>query len=370
MRISLLALHGGSSIPLFCFRPLFRRSRYYAHQRDRSPVGLSLSFDLCRAAGTNSWAHCDELVLLVFVVIYRFHLFVLFVVQESFFLTFIIFVSIRQIFHAHLLFTRLHDVLSQLEQVEQKPSRVVPRLGDNSNTSGNESVMGEPRRQLRSKRRYKMKKAWGASDVGQFFVNGPTDVATKQKNFYCRNYRKYVFVLIHGHHEILRNFHGSEYFRRDQRLRLLTPGGEVLGYEENAMSPAEAEWQREKLMRAPLVVRGREYPYSRMSLSTRVAQWTRILGLCRKFPPSLTCCVWVEDMNWCTSSERSLLCVLSASTLMLRGHATRSLLVFTFAPSFLRILCASSLLPVLVHHTEWDVSSDFVSLHHLGEVTR
>ena len=32
--------------------------------------------------------------------------------------------------------------------------------------------------------------------------------------------------------------------------------------------------------------------------------------------------------------------------------------------------CAYSLLPILVHHPEWDVSSDSVSLHQLGKVTR
>ena len=47
--------------------------------------------------------------------------------------------SIRQIFHAHLLFTGLDDVLSWLEQVEQRPSRAVPRLGDTSDRSGDES---------------------------------------------------------------------------------------------------------------------------------------------------------------------------------------------------------------------------------------
>ena len=50
-----------------------------------------------------------------------------------------------QIFHAHLLFTRLDDVLSRLERIEQKPSRAVPRVGDTSDTSGDESSMGEPR---------------------------------------------------------------------------------------------------------------------------------------------------------------------------------------------------------------------------------
>ena len=95
-----------------------------------------------------------------------------------------------------------------------------------------------------------------------FFVTGPTDVATKASHFYCRICRKDVTVLTHGHHEILRHFQGSKHFLRDQRLGLETPGWEVLDYEGNAMSPAEVECQRERIMRAPLVMRDREYPFS------------------------------------------------------------------------------------------------------------
>ena len=166
------------------------------------------------------------------------------------------------IFHADLLFTGLDDVLSRLEQVEQRPTRVLPRLGDTNDTSGDKIDAGEPRRRLRSKKTYKMKQAWGASDVGRFFVTGPTDVATKPSHFYCKNCRKDVSVLTHGHHESLQHFQRSKHFPRDQRLRLETPGWEVLDYEGNAMIPAEVERQREKIMRAPLVVRDREYPFS------------------------------------------------------------------------------------------------------------
>ena len=146
--------------------------------------------------------------------------------------------------------------------MEQKPSRALPRLGDTSDTSGDESDIVQPRRRLRSKKTYKMKKAWGTSDVGQFFVTGPTHVATKHSHFYCRICRKDVSVLTHGHHEILRHFQGSKHFPRNQRLRLETPGWEVLDYEGNVMSPAEVERQRDKIMRAPLFVRDREYPFS------------------------------------------------------------------------------------------------------------
>ena len=166
------------------------------------------------------------------------------------------------ILHADLLFTGLDDVLRRLEQVERRPFRVLPRLGDTTDTSGDESDAAEPRRRLRSKKTFKMKRAWGTSDVGRFFVTGPTDFATKPSHFSCRICRKDVSVLTHGHHEILWHFQGSKHFPRYQRLRLETPGWEVLDYEGNVMSPAEVERQREKIMRAPLVVRDREYPFS------------------------------------------------------------------------------------------------------------
>ena len=161
-----------------------------------------------------------------------------------------------------MLFTGLDDVLSQLEQVEQRPFRDLPRLGDTIDTSGDENDAGEPRRKLRSKKTYKMKRAWGTSDVGRFLVTGPTDVARKPSHFCCRICRKDVSVLTYGHHEILRHFQGSKHIPRDQRLRLETPGWEVLDYEGNVMIPAEVERQRERIMRAPLVVRDREYPFA------------------------------------------------------------------------------------------------------------
>ena len=150
------------------------------------------------------------------VVIYCFLFLVLFVVQRSFWLTLMIFPSIRQIFHAHLLVRGLNDILSRLEQVEQRPSRAVPHLGG---TSGNESDMGESPRRLRSKKDIQNEKSLGASDVGQFFVTGPTDVATKPGHFFCRICRKDVPVPTHGHHKNLRHFQGSKHVHRDQRLR-------------------------------------------------------------------------------------------------------------------------------------------------------
>ena len=105
------------------------------------------------------------------------------------------------------------------------------------------------------------------------------------------------------------------------------------------MSPAEVERQREKIMRAPLVVTDKEYRFPRTSLSTRLEQWTRILGFWLWFLPSMKCCFWAKIMNWCTSSGCSLLCLLSESMWMLHGHATRSWFSISICP----VLSTSSL---------------------------
>ena len=46
------------------------------------------------------------------------------------------------------------------------------------------------------------------------------------------------------------------------RLRLETPSWRVLDFEENPFSSEEQERQRERILRGPLVVRDREYPFS------------------------------------------------------------------------------------------------------------
>ena len=203
-----------------------------------------------------------------------------------------------QIFHAHWLFTGLDDVLSRLEQIEQKPSRALPRLADTSDTSGDEFDIGEPRRRLRSKKTYRMKKTWKTSDVRSFFVTGPTDVATKPSHFYGRICRKDVSALTHGHHEILRHFQGSKHFPRDQRLRLETPGWGVLDYEGSAMSPAEVERQWEKIMSAPLAVGDKEYPFSEDAIVAETGAVDPNHGVRAKVSSLiLKCCVWVETMS-------------------------------------------------------------------------
>ena len=157
------------------------------------------------------------------------------------------------------MFTEIDAVLQHLGQSTARP-RV--HAVETSDSSADESKASHSRRRVRSKRTFKMKKVWGTNEVGQLFVTGSTDAAGKPSHFYSRVCRKAVSVLTHGPLEILRHYQGLKHFARDQRLRLETPGWRVLDFEGNPLSESELERQREFILRGPLVVRDREYPFA------------------------------------------------------------------------------------------------------------
>ena len=157
------------------------------------------------------------------------------------------------------LFTEIDAVLQHLGQITARPG---VHAVETSESSADESDVDHSRRRVRSKRTFKMKKVWGANEVGQFFVTGATDAAGKPSHFCCRVCRKDVSVLTHGPHEILRHYQAVKRFARDQRLRLKTPGWRVLDFEGNPLSESELERRREQILRCPLVVRDREYPFA------------------------------------------------------------------------------------------------------------
>ena len=68
-------------------------------------------------------------------------------------------------------------------------------------------------------------------------------------------------LLTHGSPEVLRHFQGFRHFARDQRLRLETPGWRVLGFDGKPLTEDELERQWDKILRALLLVRDREYPF-------------------------------------------------------------------------------------------------------------
>ena len=147
---------------------------------------------------------------------------------------------------------KLYEVLDRLKQgPSQSPQRV-----ETSDTSGDET--NRRRRKILSKKTFRMKKVYVATELGRMFVTGPSDAANMPSHFYCRVGRSNVSVLPHGHHEVLRHFQGSRHFARDQRLRLETPGWRVLDFHGYPLSEVELERQREKIRKGPLVVRDRE----------------------------------------------------------------------------------------------------------------
>ena len=146
-------------------------------------------------------------------------------------------------------------------KLEQGPSTARLPIVETTDTSGEDTDTSQPRRSVRSKRTFKMKKSYTTSELARFFVTGPTYAATKLSEFYCRLCRKDVSVLTHGISEVVRHFQGIRHFARDQRLRLETPGWRVLGFDGKPLTEDELERQREKVLRAALVVRDREYPF-------------------------------------------------------------------------------------------------------------
>ena len=175
----------------------------------------------------------------------------------------------------------------------------------------------------------------------------------------------------HGHHEIVRHFQGSKHFPRDQRLRLETPGWEVLDYEVTVMSPAAVERQRERIMKAPLVVRDREYPFSEdvivdetgavdpnLGVMAKVSFFIEVLRLGGSY--ELVYRLWAQftlsavrvnvDITW--SRDEVL---VSSCSLLRMFHVARA--------------CASSPFAILVHYPEWDVPKDFFAMFELGQIT-
>ena len=159
-----------------------------------------------------------------------------------------------------ILFAELDEVLGKLNQGPSMPQQQQQRVTDTTETSGEDTDVEQPRRRVRSRRTFKMKKRYAVGELDQFFVTRPTDAANNLSEFYCRLCRKDVSVLTHGGYEIIRHFRGHRHFARDQRLRLETPGWRVLDFDGNPLPEDELEIQRERIMLAPLVFRDREYP--------------------------------------------------------------------------------------------------------------
>ena len=162
------------------------------------------------------------------------------------------------VYNVLFLLAELNEVLDRLRQ---GPSQSQQRV-ETSETSGDETDASQGRRKVLSKKTFRMKKVYAATELSRFFVTGPLNAANMPSHFYCRLCRKNVSVLTHGHHEMLQHYQGRRHFARDQRLHLETPGWRVLDFQGNPLSEDELECQREKVQKGPLVVRDREHPFA------------------------------------------------------------------------------------------------------------
>ena len=133
-----------------------------------------------------------------------------------------------------ILLSELDQVLDKLNQGPSIPQQQ-QRVLETTDTSGEDTDIDQPRKRVRSRRTFKMKKGYAVGELAQFFVTGPTDAANKLSEFYCRLCRKDVSVLTHGSYEIIRHFQGLLHFARDQRLRLETPGWPMLDFDGNPL---------------------------------------------------------------------------------------------------------------------------------------
>ena len=166
----------------------------------------------------------------------------------------VLFQSIVSVF----LLVELNEVLDRLKQGPSPSSHRV----ETSDISGDETDASQGRRKVLSKKTYRMKKVFAATELGRFFVTRPSYAADMPSIFYCRLCRRKVSVLTHGQHEVLRHFQGRRHFARDQRLRLETTGWHVLDFQGNPLTEDELERQREKIQKGTLVVRDHEHPFA------------------------------------------------------------------------------------------------------------
>ena len=149
-----------------------------------------------------------------------------------------------------------------LDKLNQGPSTSYFSVIDTTDTSGEDTDTNQPRRRLRSKCTFKMKKSYATDELARFFVTGPSDASSKLNEFYCRICREDVSLLTHCRSEFLRFSQGIRLFATDQRLRLETTGWHVLDFDGNLVTRDELERQCDKILRAFLVVRDREYLFN------------------------------------------------------------------------------------------------------------
>ena len=250
-----------------------------------------------------------------------------------------------------------------LDKLKQGPPQFPQRI-ETSDTSGDETDASQGRRKVLSKKTSRMKKVFAATELGRFYVTGPSDAANMPRHFYCRVCWRNVSVLRHGHHEVLRHFQGRRHFARDQRLRLETPGWRVLDFQANPLSEDELERRREKIEKGPLVLRDREHPFAEDLITDEAG----VIGPQLPVLAKVSCLVDATKMGG--SYEK-----LWAQFVLATGPVNRevawtrdevSVGSVDFRNPFVSCLIHNVVL-LLVYHYYWNVAPNFVASGWLGK---
>ena len=255
-----------------------------------------------------------------------------------------------------------------LDRLKQGPLQSSHRV-ETSDTSGDETNASQGRRKVLSKRVFRMKKVYAATELGKFFVTGPSDAANIPSHFYCRLCRKNVSVLTYGHHEVLRHFQGRRHFARDQRLRLEIPGWRVLDFKGNPLSEDELERQREKIQKGPLVVCDREHPFAENLITDEAVVIDPQLQVLAK----VSCLVDSMKMGGSYGVGEKLWAqfVLTAGPVNREVAWTRDEVlvgsVVFWNPFFSCFVLIHIVVLLLVYHYYWSVAANFVAICWLGK---
>ena len=154
--------------------------------------------------------------------------------------------------------TELNEVLDRIKQGSSRSSQRI----ETSDTSDDETSTRNGRRKILSMKNFQKEKVYGANVLDRLFVTGPTDAANKPSHFYCRVCRNGLWVLTHGHHELLRHFQGARHFARDQRLVLDIHSWRVLEFHGDPLKDGELERQKGKLNKGTRVVPDCGHPFA------------------------------------------------------------------------------------------------------------
>ena len=160
-----------------------------------------------------------------------------------------------------MLFTGLDEVLSQLERVEQRPTVLFLDWVTQATQAAMRVTCVSPGEECGPKGLTKWRKR-GDQWCWSVFYDWAHRCCDKAQPILLPYLSQRCLCPDSWSPRNLATFPGQQAFSTDQRRRLETPSWEVLDYEGIVMSPAEVERQQERILRAPLANRDREYLFS------------------------------------------------------------------------------------------------------------